>query len=299
MHSSECISWLAVGITGSVAIVTLNFLTVIVFVKSRSLRKRSMYLVINLAVADLFVGGISTVMTFFLTGVHCNIWKYNLTVFGFWDNFVFCMELFFPLVSITNLAAISLERMHATFCPLKHRIIKKWVFGVSLTVIWVTAALLLTTLVVIRNITGQGIGYFYTWCSFNSICLIVICVSYALIVVKIYCETHPQHHGAASRETKLTKTLLIVTVVSLLMWLPFVICHFLYFATDVFSSLSYLTQYRLNLALILLYQANSLVNPILYTFRMPEFKRALASLLRCRPSRDKLLCLFVSCKWRQ
>jgi len=288
MHSSECISWLAVGITESVVIVTLNFLTVIVFVKSRSPRKRSMYLVINLAVADMLVGGISTVMVFFSTGDYCNIWKYNLTVFGFWDNFIFCMDLLFPLVSITNLAAISLERMHATFCPFRHRVIKKWVFGVFLTVNWVTAALLSTTLVVIRNISEQGIVYFYTWCSFNSICLIVICVSYALIVVKIYCGAHPQHHGAASREKKVTKTLLLVTVVSLLMWLPFVMSAFLYFATDIFSSLSDLTFYRLNLALILLYQANSLVNPILYTFRMPEFKRALASLLRCRPQQGQV-----------
>ena len=41
----------------SVAIVMLNALTIIVCLKERSLRKRSMYLVINQAVADMFVGG--------------------------------------------------------------------------------------------------------------------------------------------------------------------------------------------------------------------------------------------------
>ena len=40
----------------AVAIVTLNALTIIVYLKERSLRKRSMYLVINQAFADMFTG---------------------------------------------------------------------------------------------------------------------------------------------------------------------------------------------------------------------------------------------------
>ena len=41
----------------SVAIVTLNALTIIVYLKEYGLRKRSMYLVINLAFVDMFVAG--------------------------------------------------------------------------------------------------------------------------------------------------------------------------------------------------------------------------------------------------
>ena len=54
--------------TEAVAIVTLNIITIIVFMQNRSLRKCSTYLAINLAVADLFVGGISEVMDFFWMG---------------------------------------------------------------------------------------------------------------------------------------------------------------------------------------------------------------------------------------
>ena len=46
---SNCIPWMTVGLAESVAIVTLNLYTIIVFMKNRNLRKRSMYLVINLA----------------------------------------------------------------------------------------------------------------------------------------------------------------------------------------------------------------------------------------------------------
>ena len=247
--------------------------------KNRGLRKRSMYLVINLSVADLLVGGSSEIMNFVDTGTNCNFWKYNVTLFRIWSNVV----LLFPVTSITNITVISLERMHAIFRPFRHRVIKQWVYGVVITVIWATGMSVTTAVEVIRNFEGQGSYYFYVWASFNSICLLVICVSYTCIVVKIYCGPHPQHHGAASRERRLTVTLLIVTLVSLLTWLPHVTGSFLYYATDSLSSLTFLTLWRLNYALILLYYANSLVNPLLYTIRMAEFKRALVSLFRRQP----------------
>ncbi|CAH3188507.1 unnamed protein product, partial [Porites lobata] len=54
-------------------------------------------------------------------------------------------------------------------------------------------------------------------------------------------------------------TLFITTLVSLLLWLP---CN-IYILVAWF-----------------LFYANSLVNPILYTIRMPDFKKALLSLFR-------------------
>ena len=54
--SSECITWMVVGLTESVTIVVLNLLTVIAFCRDRNLRKRTRYLVISLAVADMLSG---------------------------------------------------------------------------------------------------------------------------------------------------------------------------------------------------------------------------------------------------
>ena len=54
--SSACIAWLTVFGIEAVATVTLNALTIIVYLKERSLRKCSMYMVINQAVADMFTG---------------------------------------------------------------------------------------------------------------------------------------------------------------------------------------------------------------------------------------------------
>jgi len=279
--SAECIAWLTVFMTEAVAIVTFNIITIIVFMRNRSLRKRSMYLVINLAVADMLVGGFSEVMAFFFlgAGMGCDFWQYNVTSYGFWDNVILSMETLFTTCSLTNIAAISLERVHATFLPFTHRVIGKWIFGVIIAVVWVLAVLSTSAIVVVWNLVGNTRLYMDILQGFNFICLLVICVSYASIAVKISRGAHPHRHGAASRERKLTKTLFIVTLISLLTWLPRVIFMFVSYLTN-FSSISLTSYSRINDSFVVLYFANSLVNPILYTFRMPEFKRALVSLFR-------------------
>ena len=278
--STECIAWLAVYSTESVAIVTLNLVTVIVFMKSRSLRKRSLYLVINLAVADMLCGGFSQATDFsILGGYYCNFWKDNFY------NYRMTKVLYtlFPFTSLLNITVISLERVHATFRPLRHRIIKGWVYGLIIILIWVTALLL--SLGVWLQIFESRITN-HIWMLVSFLCMFVICVCYGSITLKISglcCGARPQHHGAANREKKLTCTLFIMTLVSLLMWLPWTLFSFFHFHMRyIVISLSFLTSARLAFALKALMFANSLVNPIIYTIRMPEFKRALVSLFRCR-----------------
>ena len=92
------------------------------------------------------------------------------------------------------------------------------------------------------------------------------------IVIKVRCGAQPQHHGAASRERKLTMTLLIVTVVSLLLCLPYVVSFFAIFISKPEIYLSLPTHF--DYTMLFLFYANSLVNPILYAIRMPEYRSA-------------------------
>ena len=78
--SSECIAWLTLFGMESVAIVMLNALIIIVYLKVRSLRKRSMYLVINQVVADMFVGG-CVITRFCFLGKRCKFWTINFLNF--------------------------------------------------------------------------------------------------------------------------------------------------------------------------------------------------------------------------
>ena len=215
---SDCIIWFTVFTAEFVAIVTVNLLAISLFIKNRNLRTRSMYLVISLTVADMLVGVLSGGYVQFFRLPGCCLIKLNLPredSFLLW-NFSF----FFPLVSLTNIAVISLERFHATFRPFRHRLIKRWVYVVAITFVWVFPVIVLV-------IQGVELLYFfgyhlYIMESYCLLCLIGTVVSYTSILFKFRFGAHPQRHCAAAlRQRKLTVTLFITTLVSLLLWLPY------------------------------------------------------------------------------
>ena len=279
LSSSECITWFAVTLTMSVATVTVNLISIILFIKNRSLRTRAMYLVINLTVADMFVGGFSHFFLFQYLSYFCDIVKMNLS--QELDAIIFFLYIWFPLTSITNIAVISLDRMHATIRPFGHRLVKKWVYRVTIAAVWVLAALVTAMCFIITLRYGKYFYAFYVWTSYCFLCLFVTCVSYSSIVVKFLCGAHPQHHGAANRQRKLSVTLFIMTIVSLLMWLPnSVYVFFVLFQSSIMKFLSPQESFRLNFSSVILSFMNSLVNPIVYTIRMPEFRKALLLLFK-------------------
>lgn len=276
----ECIAWITVFGIEAVAIVTLNALTIIIYLKERSLRRRSMYLVINLAVADMFVGGFVILQCWSLGG-HCDFWTTNSSGNPFY-LVIIALVTVFPLASLTNLAAISLERTHATFRPFKHRTVKKKAFGAVIAVAWITAGLFATIRVlnvfhILHLDLNQGFPIPFVW--FLLLSLSIITVSYSSIAIKIVCGNQSHRHGSNNRERKLTRTLFMVTIISLLLTLPHI-------TLLIHSSLSSLTLtyifLHLNYFFYSLFFANSFINPVLYTFRIPEFRRALFSFLRRR-----------------
>ena len=184
--------------------------------------------------------------------------------------------------------------MHATFRPFKHRNTKKWAYGVIIAGVWTLTAMILIPLPLISlygNLHQQWqlVFPFYLWRLCCCLCLIVICVSYTSIALKFWCGTRPPSHGAANRQRKLTVTLFIMTIASLLLWLPYVVYTFVSFS--VLGRFSSLAHFRLRLSFSLLYHTNSLVNPIIYTIRMPEFRRALLILFKRRQRQNAAIPL--------
>ena len=283
VSSSECIIWFTVFTAESVAIVTVNLLAIILFIKNRNLRTRSMYLVISLTVADMLVGVLSGGYVQFYFLQRCRLIKLNLS----WEvGFSLSgFSRFFPFVSLTNIAVISVERFHATFRPFRHRLIKRWVYVVAIVVVWVFPLIVSVSWAVVLIVTRYNR---YIRESFCLLCLIVTFVSYSSILFKFRFGAHPQRHCVvALRQRKLTFTLFITTLVSLLLWLPYSILLFLTSSTDMINSLSWVEYFHLFHLLHFFYYANSFVNPILYTIRMPDFKKALFSLFR-RPQRENV-----------
>ena len=277
MSPSECITWFAVFLTEYVAIVIVNFLSIIVFMKNSNLRTRAMYLVINLTVADMFVGVIS--FFFVLIELHERLKCDIVSIFVTLKKRLIITSLFdwFPLTSLTSIAVISLDRLHATFRPFRHRFITENVYWVTISVTWVLPAMVSVTLSLFLAFWNEWQRYYFPlWESYSCLCLFVICVSYFSIVVQFLRGAKPQQHGAAANrlslwQRKLSVTLFIMTIISLLMWLPHVIASF-----------SHLKSERLQNFLGALFFANSFVNVIVYTIRMPEFKKATLELFKRR-----------------
>ena len=271
--STKCITLLAVFVTESLIIVSVNLLTIIVFIKNRNLRTRAMYLVISLTVADMLVGLLSQSPSplVFMQDT-CDLLR-RVPLDGKIETLLSITITGLPLVSLTNIAVISLERTHATFRPFKHRVIKKWVYGVIIATVWVLPVIILSAAMFISfyDLTDNS---FILWPIYYCFCLFVICVSYACISIKFVCGAHPQHHGAVNRQRKLTVTLLIMTIVSLILLIPFLLYIFVFAigSENILSSLSYLC------FSFILAGVNSFVNPILYSVRIPEFKQAFISL---------------------
>ena len=297
--SADCSTGYAVSLIITVAVVAVNLLSIILFIKNSNLRTRAMYLVINLTVVDMFVGGSSTfaiVLLVFLYG--CEAEKIYL-MWPKWSPVLFVlamMEVWLPLTSVAGIAVISLERMHATFRPFRHRNIKKWAYGVTIAGVWILTAMTLIPYPLISlygNLHQQWQLVFplYFGLSYCCLCLVVICVSYTSIALKFWCGTRPPSHGAANRQRKLTVTLFIMTLVSLLLWLPYV--GYTFVPRSVINGFSFVTYLRLRLLVSLLCRTNSLVNPIIYTIRMPAFRRALRILFKRRQRQNAVIRLYA------
>ena len=298
LSSAECSTWYAVSLTTAVVVVAVNLLSIILFVKNSNLRTRAMYLVINLTVVDMFVGGseiFAVVSLFLLYG--CEAGNAFLLILPEAQPIlvvVFMAKVWFPLTSVAGITVISLDRMHATFRPFRHRNIKKWAYGVIIVGVWILTAMMLIPFPLISlygNLQQQWQLLFprYLWRSYCCLCLIVICVSYTSIALKFWCGTRPPSHGAANRQRKLTVTLFIMTIASFLLWLPYVIYTFV--LPFGLVRVSFLAHLRLRFSFSLLYLTNSLVNPIIYTIRMPEFRRALLILFKRRQRQNAAIPL--------
>ena len=266
ISSAECSTWYAVYLTTIVAMVAVNLLSIILFVKNSNLRTRAMYLVINLTVVDMFVGGSVTfaiVLLFLLYGCEAeNVFLISPE----WSIVVLLMaELWFSLTSVAGIAVISLERMHATFRPFRHRNIKKWAFGVTIASVWILTAMILIPYPLISRYGDlhqqwQLLFPVYLWESYCFLCLVVIFVSYTSIALKFWCGTRPPSHGAANRQRKLTVTLFIMNIVSLLLWLPYIVYRIL-FPFAVLRNFSLLTSLHLKLSLVILFTQTPLLIP--------------------------------------
>ena len=278
---SEGIVFLTVAIVESLAVMIGNAIVVAVFTRNQHLRKRKFYLLINLTVADFLVGATTIADSVYRLPRVYKLWGYK-------ENFQMeplGIDIFAVYASLISLAMVSLERMYATFWPLKHRVLETRTYYVLIGLSWTLAVFpFLTTLTLYHELMSLHTSL-YIWSTFTCLILLTICISYVSIWIKIKFGRHPQHHVTTAQDRKLTVSLFIVTAITLVTWLPDVVIPQVY--NNHYPERVATRSGRLSMFILTsFYVANSLVNPIIYSFRMPQFRQAALRLV-CRRSAER------------
>ena len=183
--------------------------------------------------------------------------------------------------SVFFLALISLERVFAVLWPLRHRVINTRAYIYSIVIVW--AAGLFIAGLSLLTIYNPQVGTVYATVAtdlFLFVSLLVICASYLKIRSRLYSHTARElqnnHSKTTQQNLRLSKTFYIVVALSLVFWLPaFLVYTIKEFCWKCFSQT---VLWFVNV----LHLANSMVNPFVYSFRMPIFKDALRKCLRKR-----------------
>lgn len=263
------INWFPIFITEFLVISIINAITITAFARIHHLRKRSTYLIISLSVADLLLGTVGGPLYLYHKAEENHQFS--------WPRFsLLAFKSTFLIASPVNLSLISLERLHATLFPFKHCLLRKWFYFKIIIGSWFIT-LLLGSLMAGLYLKEPDTAFAYTWASFCVVTLLVLTLSYLIILLNVQKSPRLQNVGALQTERKLTITLLIVTGVSVLTILPWAIYNSL--PKDIQEKWGKPTSVHIYNVLAVIYFSNSIVNPLVYSIRMQEFRKALRNLV--------------------
>jgi len=119
----------------------------------------------------------------------------------------------------------------------------------------------------------------YIWTPFVLILTIIICGCNIGIWRKFrHGSIASQQQNRDSQNKRLTKTLMLVSILALLSWLPFMIFNWLTYVYDV------QIPYKFYQLVNVINYSNSFANPVVYALRIPEFKEAWALCFLRKPA---------------
>ena len=275
LSRSEGIAWSSVFFLFSFFIVVGNLLTIVLFAANKRARKKSLFLVINMAFADLLLGAFCLpVYSYFIISSGYQIsmknvnWKSNVVY-----NILYSTSLG---VSLTSAAFISCERFYAIYWPFRHRRVTVRTYHIFIFISWT----LIVTATAIKNVYSKSNFMRYLFSSYIFTVTCIICGCNIAIWRKFqHGDVISQQKNRYVQNVRLTKTLIFASILNLLCWIPLAIVN----GIDHESVLIRMRWYIITAALN---SCNAFINPLLYAMRVPEFRKALA--LSCVRKRAKM-----------
>ena len=266
--------WFAASVIEIIVVFSLNTFALAIYTRTRHLRKRSTFLIINLTVTDLLVGALVGLLPILEPDNH----KRDQEQAFSWQSFVyFTLTHLSPVASLANISLISLERLHATLFPFRHCLVGKRVYLTIILCSW-SVALTLSSVSALLYLRAP-LSFLYVFAPYTFLIVVILTLSNAIIISTVKSNPLSPNAGPAlSKERKLTVTLLIVSVVSILTILPAVIWTVILHRITIRSKLCPAAFYRITKSFFALYLFNSIVNPLIYAVRMQEFRKAATKL---------------------
>ncbi|XP_015778230.1 PREDICTED: trace amine-associated receptor 5-like [Acropora digitifera] len=248
-------------------IIVGNTLTIATLLKKK-FRKRPHFLLISLAFADLLVG--------------CATILYVIVEYRLLTRFLYYLLDVFPShSSVFHLAVISLERLHATLRPFRHKQLSLKVYWVAIATPWILPSLMWIFGSVILNVSPR----YFIRVSFIgmtiSLAISLLITSFSYIFIWVERRRSQMRTFRQIQEARFSRTIFIVTAASFITWMPFQYVHVPFLLSGSFIPLSAILFIRL------LRFSNSFVNFSIFFFRFPSYRKALFTLLNPLP-RNKI-----------
>ena len=261
LSEAQVIAWSCALASEAVVIVLGNLLTIVLFTFNRKLRnKKRLYLVMNMAFADLVLGGASLPLFVYFMVTRSRLY------FSEFPSFLKIIFMVSSVASFTTAALISAERFYAIFWPLKHRTLSTRAYKLVILMAWILPILFSTAYILLFRLSLRG---FFAFSTLYSLFLIVtICGLSIIIWRKIQQKSVPCHQNRDTQIRRLTKTLSLVSVVTLSTMIPAIILNLLRIFGQKISSNTLVFTY-------FIYFSRSFINPMMYALRMPEFRQGL------------------------
>lgn len=269
--------WMCLFVFAGFAGVVMNTMTVIVFIFNKTLHRRSFYCLVNLALADMMYSIARSVHYFNIFSWPVGR-KMDVVIYEIFSDF-FGYSFY---TAVFSLLLVSLDRVFATFFPFRHLTLNIGCYFVAFAFGWLCPVFyyVIPSLYFYTSFTrAERLAYNWFSRTFNLALIILNFFCYISIFVKVKLHGRFQQEQSSiqirqRREQHLVVTLFIVTMLSLVTLLPFSV-------SLLFSVRFKSREPHYFIAWLQLF--NSIVNPVLYVFRIKEFRKAIVNLFsKCK-----------------
>lgn len=277
LKSTDILLIITLALEAAVIIIGNTF-TIFIFCTQRSRLKRTCFLLVNLAIADLLVGIAEPIVLG--TEKIPKMKMIRVEDVKRIKNPSLSVQILGSSTSVIFLALISLERVHAVLRPLQHHVTSTRVYISTIIFSWTAGLCLAGSTFLPMHTEVDSVYVSVAIHSLLFLCVLIICASYLTIRTRLHSVTPPEieihNQRSMDQNVRLSRTFFIVAAVSLVLWLPAIAVY----TTKEFCKgcVSPMVLRTVNC----LHLANSMINPFVYCLRMPIFKNALKKYCRRR-----------------